>query len=43
MLTIRSRRPGVETLQVLVPDRRPLDPALLARLDRVIAAGGEGA
>jgi hypothetical protein len=42
MLTIRSRRPDVAMLQVLVSDRRPLDPALLARLDRAIAARGEG-
>ncbi len=42
VLTIRSRRPGVAPLEVFVPDKRPLDPALLARLDRVIAEHDEG-
>lgn len=37
VLTIRSRRPGVAPLEVFVPDKRPLDPALLNRLDRAIA------
>ena len=38
VLTIRSRRPEVAPLEVFIPDKRPLGPALLNRLDGVIAA-----
>ncbi len=43
VLTIRSKRADVAPLGVLVPDSCPLDPALLARLDRVIQAGRDSA
>jgi hypothetical protein len=40
-LTIRSRRPDGESLELFIPATRPLDAALLARLDLVIGAQGD--